>query len=122
MSAEAYLARIRAICLSLPEIEERLSHGSPTWFIRGKKSIGSFVDHHHGDPRVAIWIPAAPGMQEALIQADPVMFYRPPYVGPAGWIAVNLDAVKDWDEVEGLLVEAYRLVGPKKLVALIEGR
>ena len=38
-SAASLAERMRAICLALPEVTERLSHGAPTWFVRGKSSF-----------------------------------------------------------------------------------
>ena len=46
------LERVRALCLALPEVSEKLSHGEPTWFVR--KVFVSFADRHHDD-RVAFW-------------------------------------------------------------------
>jgi hypothetical protein len=114
------LARLRKICLALPEVSERLSHGAPTFFIREKKTLVMFVDDHHGDGRLAIWAPAPPGVQEELVELEPDRFFRPPYVGPSGWIGLRLDRDVDWDEVAGIIEDAYRKVAPKKLVALLD--
>jgi hypothetical protein len=114
------LDRMRKICLALPEVSERLSHGSPAWFIRGKKTLAMFADDHHGDGRLAIWCPAAPGVQEAMIDEDAERFFRPPYVGPSGWLGVRLDIDPDWDEIAAIVEDAYRKVGPKRLVALLD--
>jgi hypothetical protein len=110
------LAKVRALCLAFPEVSERLSHGSPAWFIRGKKTLAMFVDDHHGDGILGIWCPAFPGVQEELVEQEPDRFYRPPYVGPSKWVGVRLDRAVDWDEVHGLLVESFRKVAPKTLV------
>lgn len=114
------LKRLRAVCDSFPEVEERLSHGAPSFFIRGKKTLCMFTDDHHGDGRLAIWCPAFPGVQEELIEQEPDRFFRPPYVGPSGWVGLRLDRDVDWDEVRELLADAYRKVGPKKLIALLD--
>jgi hypothetical protein len=113
------LAGVRKICLSLPEVEERLSHGAPSFFIKGKKGFCMFLDDHHGDGRLAIWCPAFPGVQEELIEQEPDRFFKPPYVGPSGWVGLRLESDVDWDEVRGLLTDAYRKVGPKTLVKLL---
>jgi hypothetical protein len=105
---------LREICLALPEVEERLSHGEPTWFIRGKRSFVMFADHHHG-ARLAFWCAAPPGGQEALVGSEPDRFFRPPYVGPRGWLGVYLDIDLDWDEIRAIVEEAYRTVAPAKL-------
>ncbi|HET7483372.1 MAG TPA: MmcQ/YjbR family DNA-binding protein [Actinomycetota bacterium] len=117
--ARTALTRLRAICLALPETTERPSHGEPTWFIRDKKTFVMFSDHHHGGP-LAFWAAAPPDAQEALIAEDPDRFFRPPYVGPRGWIGVRLDVAVDWDEVAELVEEAYRTIAPKSLVAALD--
>jgi len=114
------LARVREICLSLPEVSERLSHGSPAWFIRDKKTLAMFVDDHHGDGIVGIWCPAFPGVQEEMVALESDRFYRPPYVGPSGWLGVRLDRDVDWDEVKAIVTDAYRKVAPKTLVKQLD--
>ncbi|MEZ5182540.1 MAG: MmcQ/YjbR family DNA-binding protein [Acidimicrobiales bacterium] len=111
---------VRAACLALPEVTERLSHGAPTWFVRAKKTFVTFHDDHHGDGIVGIWCAAAPGVQAELIEAEPERFYRPAYVGHRGWIGVRLDVSPDWREVREIVADAYRAVAPKGLVALLD--
>ena len=114
------LDQVRAICMALPEVEERLSHNSPAWFVRGKKTIAMWVDDHHGDGNVGIWCAAPAGVQEEMIRLEPDRFFRPPYVGHRGWIGVRLDRQADWDEVAEILADAYRCVAPKKLVVELD--
>lgn len=109
------LERLRALCLALPEATERLSHGEPTWFVRGKKTFVTYANHHHDD-RLAFWCAAPDGAQEILVATNPERFFIPPYVGHRGWIGVRLDVPVDWDEIADLVVGAYRVVAPKKLV------
>jgi uncharacterized protein len=120
--ADDPLERLRTICLDLPEVEERLSHGSPTFFVRGRKTLATFTDDHHGDGRVALCAPAPPGVQASLVEEEPERFFVPPYVGHRGWIGLRLDRDVDWGEVEGIVTDAYRLVAPKRLVALLDRR
>jgi hypothetical protein len=114
------LAQLRRICLALPEVTERPSHGSPSWFVREKKTVATFVNDHHGDGILGIWCPAPRGVQADLVAQEPERFFVPPYVGHNGWIGVRLDTDVDWDEVAGILADAYRHVAPKKLVALLD--
>ena len=114
------LTAVRTICLALPEVSERLSHGSPAWFVRGKKTVAMFVDDHHGDGILGIWCPALPGVQEEMVALEPERFFRPPYVGPSGWLGVLLDRDVDWDEVRGILTDSYRKVAPKALVKKLD--
>lgn len=114
--AEDPLQTLRRLCLALPEVTERLSHGEPAWFIRGKKTFVMYADHHHDD-RLAFWCAAPDGAQEMLVASDPDRFFRPPYVGTRGWLGVRLDVPgADWDQIADLVVEAYRAVAPRKLV------
>lgn len=111
---------LRRLCLALPEVTERLSHGEPTWFVRGKKTFVMLSDHHHDD-RFGFWCAAPPDAQETLVAADPRRFFRPPYVGHRGWLGVYLDVPKvDWDQIGELVVEAYRTVAPATLVARLD--
>ena len=107
--------------MALPEVTERLSHGAPTWFVRGKKTFVTCHDDHHGDGRLAMWCAAPPGVQATLVDEEPDRFFVPAYVGHRGWIGVRLDHDPDWDEVAQIVVDAYRAVAPKTLVAQLEG-
>ncbi|MGQ0570866.1 MAG: MmcQ/YjbR family DNA-binding protein [Armatimonadota bacterium] len=115
-SVRAILARIRKLCLSLPETNERLSHGAPTFFIRDKRAFVMFMDNHHGDGRRALWCAAPPGLQHTLVAAMPDHYFVPPYVGYLGWVGVRLDRDVGWDEVGGVIEDAYLTVAPKKLI------
>jgi len=113
--------RLRAICLALPEVTERLSHGAPTWFVRDKKSfVTLWADGHHADEFPHLWIAGLPGAQQELTAAEPERFFRPAYVGGRGWIGVRLDGDPDWAEVAELCQDAYRAVAPARLVARLD--
>jgi hypothetical protein len=120
MAKKTALERVRAICLALPETTERLSHGSPTWFVRDKKTFVMYLDNHHGDGRLALWCAAPAGVQPTLVTEEPDRFFRPPYVGGRGWLGVRLDRAVDWDEIGGICADAYRQVAPKTLVAQLD--
>jgi hypothetical protein len=114
------LSALRRLCLALPGTSERPSHGEPTWFVGGKKTFVMFADHHHDD-RLAFWCAAPEGAQETLVAAAPGRFFRPPYVGHRGWLGVWLDVPVDWDEIADLVLAAYRMVAPKRLLAELPG-
>ena len=111
------VAQVRRICLALPETTERLSHGAPTFFVRGKKTFVMFLDNHHDDGRLAIWCHAPEGVQGMLVEQDPEQFFVPPYVGHRGWVGVRLEGDVDWEEIAGFAEDAYRMVAPKHLIA-----
>ena len=68
-----------------------------------------FANNHHGDGRVSIWIPAAPGVQAAMIEEAPDTYFRPPYVGVSGWVGVQLANV-DEEQLGALIREGFRVV------------
>lgn len=106
------LARLRRLCLSIPGTTEKISHGEPTFFTP-KRVFAMFANNHHDDGHVAVWLPAGPGVQENLIEDAPQIYFRPPYVGPAGWIGVELERVDD-DWLGSLVREAYQLITAKE--------
>ncbi len=112
-SNEKHVERVRKICMSLPEVTEKISHGEPTFFV-GKKVFAMCSINHHNDGHIAVTVPAAIGVQEALIKASPKKFYRPPYVGVRGWVGIELPRVRD-KELREHLREAWRLIAPEKL-------
>ncbi len=117
-SGAAPLTRLRKVCFSLPEVTEKEAWGTPTFRVHDKL-FAMFNDDHHGDGRVAVWCKAAMGMQEILIDADPKRFFKPPYVGPKGWIGIVLTGAVDWNEVHALLAESWRMTAPKKILGLL---
>ena len=114
----AAVERLRKLCLALPGATEKMAWGEPTW--RAGKIFAQMDTHHHGADHLAVWLPARPGVQEALVAEDPERFFRPPYVGPSGWIGVRIDRRPDWRIVAGLVKDAYRTVAPAKLVAQLD--
>jgi predicted DNA-binding protein (MmcQ/YjbR family) len=116
------IERLRRLCLSFPEANERVSHGEPTWFAGKGKVFAMLDDHHHGAPHLSVWLPQPPGVQQDLIALDPKRFFRPAYVGSAGWVGVVLDGRPDWTVVEKLVREAFVHVASKTLRArLLDG-
>jgi hypothetical protein len=105
------LKRLRHLCLSIPGTMEKISHGEPTFFTP-RRVFAMFANNHHGDGHVAVWLPAGPGEQAALIEEAPQIYFRPPYVGAAGWVGVELSKVND-DQLGSLLREAFHLIVAK---------
>ena len=112
------LPKLRRLCLALPEAHEVEAWGEPTFRVRNKLfAMFASADNHHGGGRPAVWCKAAPGNQELMIRSAPKRFFKPPYVGPSGWVGMWLDGKVDWAEVSDLVRDSYLLVAPKKLVA-----
>jgi predicted DNA-binding protein (MmcQ/YjbR family) len=112
--------RVRRICLGFPEVEEKVSHSAPAFFV-GKQFAMLWANGHHDNEFPHLWCAAAPGVQEELV-ASSARCFRPPYVGHRGWIGCRLDEPVDWDEVAELLEDAYRHIAPAKLAALLDSK
>ncbi len=119
-TAAALVERLRKICLSLPEVTERPSHGAPTFFVKNKTFLTVWANGHHDHTFPHLWCAARPGAQEMLIADDPDRIFRPPYVGHRGWIGVRLDGKPDWGQIEDLCDNAFRVVAPTRLVAMLD--
>lgn len=112
MAASA-LARVRRICMELPEVEERSfgGHTAPAFRVRDKLFVMTSEDG------TSMTMKGDRGVQSALVGAHPDRYFVPKYVGPKGWVGVWLTHPSgiDWDEVEELILESYCLIAPKKL-------
>ena len=105
---------VREVCLWLPESEEFVSHGAPSFRVRGKV-YANYALNVHGDRRIALWLHAPRGSQELHVGSQPQHYFIPPYVGPRGWLGVNLDQGLPWDEIAARVREAYEQVAPPVL-------
>jgi hypothetical protein len=115
------LARLRKLCLALPEAHEVEAWGEPTFRVKNKLfAMYASSNTHHGNGTASLWLKAPPGNQDVMVRADPERFFVPPYVGPSGWVGVRLTGKIDWDEMDMLIKDAYRQVAPKRLAAQVD--
>jgi hypothetical protein len=115
----AIMAPLREICLPYPEAAEAEAFGTPTFQIRRK----NFAMVNYTDGRASVWCKAAPGVQEAMIAAEPDRYFRPPYLGPKGWIGAWLSAdatPPEWEAIADVIDDSYRLIAPKRLVKQLD--
>lgn len=113
------LARVRASALELPETEERLSHGQPSFFVAGKQ-FAQFRDNHHGDSKTVLCVrTSGPDEQAMLIEAAPDTYSRSAYLGPSGWVSIDLagDSV-DWALVDSRIARSWELAAPRRLLEM----
>jgi hypothetical protein len=108
-------ARLRAICLALPEATEEPMRRGPSYRIEDK----IFALERPSSDWLALWCKVPQGAREIIIDAEPARFFVPPYFGPKGWIGVRLDEATDWREIEGFVRRSYRLIAPKRLAKLV---
>jgi hypothetical protein len=106
---------VRELCLGLPEAHEVRSHGSPEFRV-GKRTFASYSVNHHGDGRIALVLNMPAGAQQLYVDSEPAHFFVPPYVGPRGWLGVQLDRGLDWGRIGALVREAYVHSAPAELV------
>jgi predicted DNA-binding protein (MmcQ/YjbR family) len=107
-------ARLRAICLALPEATEELMRRGPSYRVADK----IFALERSWNDRLALWCKVPAGSREIMLEAEPARFFVPPYFGPKGWIGVGLDDSDDWREIEAFVRRSYRLTAPKRLTRL----
>ena len=113
----AILDKVRAAALKLPETDERLSHGQPTFFVAGKQ-FAQFRANHHGDERVVVCVKTSSLDEQAmLLESDPQTYSKPAYLHHAGWISINLGSVNvDWDHVADRIAASWELAAPRRLL------
>ena len=118
---DPYLARVRALAASFPESAEKVSHGRPAFYTRkvfayyggARKGRDGWVEHGQ-----SLVVMPDPEHRPALLEDERV--YIPAYLGPSGWLGVDLDHDTDWDEVAELLDASYRLTAPKRAIGQLD--
>lgn len=109
-SPDELLDRLRALCFGLPAAEEKPSHGSPSFFVRGKQFASFTMGYGYGP---SAWVKCDLERQAELVAAAPDRYYVPKYVGVKGWVGVILDERTDWERLGVLLEAGWDAVAPK---------
>ena len=117
------LRRVRQLCGALPGTGEKVSHGRPAFLTKkvfayyggSLKVDGEWVQHPH-----SVMVLPDPGDRQALLEETRT--FVPAYLGPSGWIGVDLDDDTDWTEVAELLDASFRLTAPKRAVVELDAR
>ena len=116
LNPEALLARIRDTACTLPEVEERLSHGQPTWFVAGKQ-FAQFRHDHHGDGQTVVCVRTSGTDEQAmLIEGDPARYARPAYLGSSGWVSITLGEDPDWAHIDERIARSWEFAAPARLL------
>jgi hypothetical protein len=117
------LARVRAVALGFPGAFEKVSWGRPVFcapkmfaiFGGSAKAGGEQVPHPQ-----SLLVKVDESERPALEQD--ARFYHPAYLGPFGWLGLDLAAAAvDWTEIGELVDASYRLVAPKRLLRQWDG-
>ncbi|OQW45635.1 MAG: hypothetical protein A4S16_00050 [Proteobacteria bacterium SG_bin6] len=122
MNHEALLAEVRARALALPNAAEKLSHGSPGFFVQKGKFFAYFWHDHHGDGRTAVLVKTSGREEQSMLcEVAPEDYFIPPYLGPSGWVGLRLDGrAVDWAQVEHRLRQSWERAAPPALLRGIE--
>jgi len=113
--------------LGFPETYEKVSHGRPAFF--ASKMFAMYGGSAKPSNRVGDYIQYPQSLMVKVDESDrraleqDTRFFFPAYLGPAGWLGLDLTARKkvDWGEVRELVDASYRMVAPKKLVKQLDG-
>lgn len=105
---------VRDLCLDYPETEMSESRGSPTFRVRDKV-FAYYTVNHHGDGRAALLLYAPSGAQAHFVEMDPDHYFVPPYVGPKGYLGVDVGKDLDWQSIGLRIREAWEHVAPEDL-------
>lgn len=107
---------VRDVCLGMNDVSEVISRGSPNFRV-ANKTFAIYQLNHHGDGRIALWLNSPPGAQKFYVEENQTFYFVPPYVGPRGWLGLNLDKGLDWQIISQRIHEAYANVAPAKVLA-----
>lgn len=109
------LKQLRKVCLALPGAHEVQAWGEPTFRVRNKLfAMYASSSTHHGDGRPGVWVKSTHVNQDLLLHQDPKRFFKPPYVGPSGWVGIYLDKRPNWKIVAEILQDGHALLLKKK--------
>jgi predicted DNA-binding protein (MmcQ/YjbR family) len=113
-SFDRALFRVRSLCLDLPEFQEVEAWGHPT-FRAGKKMFAAFGEY---EGELSLGMKVGFDRQEELLEDK--RFFPTPYAAHQGWVSLRIDGDTDWEEVNGLLREAYRQVALKRMLKALD--
>jgi phosphoribosylglycinamide formyltransferase-1 len=117
MAARTIPKAVRELCLALPDVEAFESHGMPTFRAGKGKVFAMLALNHHGDGHAGLWLRTPAMEQSRLLASSPKHLYKPQYVGPSGWIGVELNRGFSWKRVCELAHMAWHHSAPPKLAA-----
>jgi hypothetical protein len=119
------LAQVRTIALGFPEAFEKISWGRPVFcapkiFVMYGGSAKTDIKGEYRQYPYSILVKVDESDRKALEQDS--RFFFPAYMGPSGWLGLDLTTKKkvDWAEVRELIDASFRMIAPKKLIKLLD--
>ena len=114
--APAIEARVRSICLALPEVTERPAWAGTQWRIRNRMFAHVLaVDFPEGPVTVLIFRSSGQELDALRSAGDP--FFRPAW--GVGAVGVVIEPGTDWEEITELVTDSYCTQAPNKLAARV---
>jgi predicted DNA-binding protein (MmcQ/YjbR family) len=118
---DPFLAKVRAIALEFPGAAEKVSFGRPTFFTKkvfvyfgsSVRTDGAWIAH---DQSVLVQLDS----EERHAATQDPRFFSPAYLGPFGWLGIDLNKRTDWAEIAELIESSYRQTAPPKLIATLD--
>lgn len=113
---DPFLVRVREICMAYPEVVEVQSWGRPTFRVAKKifLVVGSSMDRPHS-------IVFRPDAEERRAYLEDDRFWVPPYWGPSGWLAIDIDGeATDWQQIAELIDTSYRMLALKRHLRVLD--
>ncbi|TQS43080.1 MmcQ/YjbR family DNA-binding protein [Cryptosporangium phraense] len=121
--ADPVLRRVREIALAFPDAAEKISHGIPAFYTTkvfayfgGSIKIDGRYHRHERSLLVLL------DDEERTALAGDARCYVPAYLGPSGWLGIDLDDDTDWDELAELVDASYRRTAGPRRVARLDAR
>ena len=117
------VAKLRAICLALPETREEAAWIGTRWRVRAH-TFAHVLVIDTGKPTAYAQAAGSDGpvcvltFRSTIAALDPLNYAEAPFFRPrwfADIVGMSLDAATDWDEVAGLVKASYRALAPRKL-------
>jgi len=120
------LAEVREIALDFPDAFEKISWGRPVFcvpkmfLIYGGSAKTAAKGQYDQFPH-SVLVKVDEGERTALQQDS--RFFFPAYLGPFGWLGLDLTAAAvDWAEVRELADASYRSTAAKRLIKQLDSR
>lgn len=119
--ADPSLVRVRTLALAMPGAAEKISHGRPAFYTQ------KVFCYYGASQRIdGVWTPHdqalifIPDPDDAPALRQDRRFWVPAYLGPAGWLGIDIGDDTDWTEIAELIDASYRLTAPRRLVAELD--
>jgi predicted DNA-binding protein (MmcQ/YjbR family) len=112
------LTQLRKICAALPEAREVTTFGHPT-FQAGPKRTFAVLDDHEQPGLLCLTLKLQ--LAHQLMLVDGKRFFPSKFGARHGWTSMVVDARTSWKLTRALVLESYRRVALKRMLAALPG-